>query len=130
MSEKLDIKDFLGGNCRYCGIVASVLEECAITFSYWSAFPFVCHKKCMDAGLKLEAFDCQVVDADCNDCKHFKRGQAAPKQVSRWKNHKGEWVETVYNPEIWRGHCLKFDKPTLAFPKFCTGHPCFEHRRA
>ncbi len=56
----------------------------------------------------------QTIDADCNDCGYFKRG------------------EMIKGPGLtsFRGHCLKFDKPTRAYPMQYTGHECFEHRRA
>src|SRR2546421_532208 len=52
--------------------------------------------------MKREAYECQVVDADCNDCKHFRRGALVAK-------------------EAWSGHCLKFDRETRAYPKKWTG---------
>jgi len=118
-----------GGLCRYCSKPVSDADA-AVTHSYWQGMKFLCHKNCKAAGEKSEALECQTLDADCNDCRHYKRGTSAPTQISRYKNHKGEWVEIVYKPEIWiGGHCLKFDKPTTAYPKKWTGHECFEHRR-
>lgn len=113
-------------NCRYCEQPGADTK----TYAYWSGTPDWCHAGCKAAGEREEAFDCQVIDADCNDCRHYRRGVSAPKQISRYKNHKGEWVEIIYKPEIWiGGHCLKFNKPTIACPKKWTGLECFEHRR-
>lgn len=52
-----------------------------------------------------EAYECQCIDADCNDCLHFER-------IS-----------------MNNGVCLKYDRPTTASPKMSTGYPCFEHRK-
>lgn len=56
----------------------------------------------------------QTIDADCNDCRHFKRGAMC----------------NVPGLTRFDGHCLKFDKPTFAWPMQYSGHECFEHRRA
>ena len=122
--------DWFGdGICRYCSLPVN-RADAVVTHSYWQGMKFVSHKACKVNGEKAEALECQTIDADCNDCRHYKRGVSAPKQVSRYKNHKGEWVEIIYKPEIWiGGHCLKLDKPTIACPKKWTGHECFEHRR-
>lgn len=67
-----------------------------------------------DAKLTPEdIIEMQKIDADCNDCKFFKRGIMI--KVPGMKHFEGE--------------CLKFDKPTKAFPLQYTGHKCFEHRR-
>lgn len=96
--------------CRYCGKPASAADA-AVTHSYWSAVAFTCHKACKVDGDKQEAFECQCLDADCNDCRHFQRGQRL-----------GKWAS--------EGLCLKFNRPTKAYPNFCSGWPCFEHRRS
>lgn len=57
----------------------------------------------------------QTIDADCNDCRHFGRGQITSKA--------GGII-------VWSGHCRKFDQPTKAYPNQYTGRECFEHRRA
>lgn len=120
---------FLGDDlCRYCSKPVDT-SDYAVTHSYWQGLPFICHKPCKASGEKQEAMECHLIDGDCNDCKHYKRGHIAPTQTSRYKNHKGKWIEIVYTPQIWiGGHCLKFDHPTTAFPKKWTGRECFEHR--
>lgn len=113
--------------CRFCG--AGVLPAEAVTVhSYWQGLPLVSHRVCRDAGVKSEAFDCQVIDADCNDCKHFKRGKLVEELKSAMADGKAAMV--LFNTETFTGHCLKFDRPTLAFPNKWTGRECFEHRRA
>ena len=61
---------------------------------------------------KEDIIEMQKIDADCNDCKHFKRG---------------EFVRLVAL-KAFDGHCMKFNKPTRAYPVQYTGHECFEHR--
>ncbi len=60
-----------------------------------------------------DIIEMQKIDADCNDCKYFKRGEF----------HKGiglDWFD---------GYCLKFNRPTKAYPTQFSGWECFEHRR-
>ena len=99
------------GVCRYCKKEVSEYTATS-TNSYWHAYEDICHKDCKDAGIKNEAYDCQCIDADCNDCRHFKRG---------------EYIGTPY--KYAKGTCIKFNKPTNAFALTCTDHKCFEHRR-
>jgi len=91
---------------------------------YWSTLTaFACERmtkeeiafvKALDARLTPEdLIEQQKIDADCNDCRHFKRGAM----------RKGLGVP------CFEGHCLKLDKPTLAWPIQFSGHACFEHRR-
>lgn len=114
-------------SCRYCN--QPIESEGLETFSYWNAVPFRCHPECKQAGEKQEALDCQVIDADCNDCKHFKRGALSPLRISHTKTPAGRMVEVRYRAEIWSGECLRFNGPTEAYPKMSTGRECFEHRR-
>jgi len=116
-------------NCRYCDKPIPESES-AITHSYWKGLPFPCHKACKDSGVKQEAFDCQVIDADCNDCKHYRRGKLAPLFCEMTKRTNGTMVEVAFQPNIFiDGHCLKFNRPTLAQPNKWSGLDCFEHRR-
>ena len=58
--------------------------------------------------------DMQTIDADCNDCRHFKRGA----------------MTKVGGLTSFAGHCLKLDKHTTAWPMQFSGHKCFSHRRS
>ena len=44
---------------------------------------FPVHKACKQQAMKDEAYECQVIDADCNDCRHFDRDTSyrAPKET-------------------------------------------------
>ena len=71
-------------------------------------------------GTKIDArhtpediIEMQKIDADCNDCAHFRRGKLA------------KWPGIT----MFEGRCAKFDKPAKAFPVQYSGHKCFEHRR-
>ena len=110
LEEAEQVVEWQNDLCRYCSKPVSDADA-GVTHSYWKGMKFLCHKNCKAAGEKAEALECQTLDADCNDCRHYKRGTSAPKQISRYKNHKGEWVEIIYKPELWiGGHCLKFDR--------------------
>lgn len=95
--------------------------------SYWQGLPMPYHKECRQAGIKQEAYDCQCIDADCNDCRHFKRGEVVKRMLSCMED--GKPSMRLVNMGIVRGHCLKFDRATEAYPKKWTGRECFEHRR-
>lgn len=114
--------------CRYCSNPILPGDE-ATTHAYWGAGSFLCHKACKDAGVKLEALLCQTIDADCNDCRHFKRGKLAPVVVSQITTRDGRTEEVRHQPNVWSGHCNKFNRPTEAYPNKWTGRECFEHRR-
>lgn len=113
--------------CRYCNLP---VENPVRTLAYWNQTPDVCHAGCREAGEREEAFDCQVVDADCNDCRFYRRGKLAGKIVSKLHRQDGTVAEVVHQPNIFTGgHCLKFDREVVAQPKKWSGFPCFEHRR-
>lgn len=59
--------------CRGCGKSINP-PDFAIWHTYWTPMWAPCHAGCREAGMKLEAFDCQCIDSDCNDCRHFQRG--------------------------------------------------------
>lgn len=94
--------------CRYCGLPGSD----TVTHSYWTATKFPCHSACKKSGEKQEAYECQLIDADCNDCGYFRQTH----------NH-GKGVRS--------GICTKVSppSPTMAYSNKATGHGCFVHRR-
>lgn len=130
-AEQFDIAAHLGEPCRYCDKPVVTMAEASVTHSYWQALPFICHKACKDAGIRQEAYDCQVIDADCNDCRHYQRGHLAAKVESLCLRDDGtEYILTHQPNIIIGGRCLKFDRPTTACPNKWSGLECFEHRRA
>lgn len=88
---------------------------------YWSATPSLGMTN--QQRQEWDAFDAkltpddvremQIIDADCNDCRYFKRGA----------------MVKVPGLTMFDGHCLKFDKETSAYPMQYTGHECFVHRK-
>lgn len=90
--------------CHVCKIpVADANFD--IFSSYWHQSWFPAHATCREPGMKIAAFHQQIVDADCNDCKHFARSKGRD------------------------GTCKKFNRPAEANPNFCSAWPCFEHRK-
>lgn len=113
--------------CRYCNQTIA-FGELAFVVSYWKNVTHPCHAKCKSEGAAREAIECQTIDADCNDCKHFKRDFSVTRNLSCMKN--GKQSTQLVHMGIIEGQCLKFNKPTQAFPNKWTGRECFEHRRA
>lgn len=128
--------------CRICCELCESAERSDFLTAYWRASGFpICKTHTKEERRKFqieEAYECQLIDADCNDCKHFKRGA---RMLSRGdlvylKDHvdknfraEGDYSRIVVQYDCFHGHCLKFDKYTPSFVNFATGHPCFEHRR-
>lgn len=109
--------------CRACdGDIAA--DDFDIHVGYWTPnlwFPI--HKGCAQTYRSAEAYECQLIDRNCNDCRHFKRGQTA-KVVAD--------VSRLLLPRINEhvGFCEKNQAQVFASPNHCTGMPCFEHRKA
>jgi len=99
--------DKWNGNCCYCN--KSTYKPVKV-FSYWNANPMNSCPDCVIIGKKQEAYECQLIDANCNDCKHFDRD----------RHNKGG--------NTWRGHCKKFHVEVKACPNYASGYDCFEHR--
>lgn len=116
-------------NCHYCHLPIADKDK-STTRSYWNGGSFDCHKSCKESGFQAEVIECQTIDADCNDCRHFKRGSLAPLRISLTKTTDGRIVEVPYQANLFTGTCLKFNKPTIAQPNKWSGHECFEHRKA
>jgi hypothetical protein len=106
--------------CRYCE-QAVAPDEAVPTVSYWKAVPFVAHPACRVAGYKREAYECQCLDADCNDCTFFTRSRMVGKEI--WI---GRCANAARQPQ---GHAKLDGESVHAFPNFSSGHPCFVHRR-
>lgn len=85
-------------------------ETITVYSSYWKAIWFPCHKDCLQAYAQENSYLCQCLDASCNDCKHFERGDRIDKRSSN-------------------GHCRKLDKPTIAIVNWPMHMECFEHRK-
>mgnify|MGYP000524792887 CR=1 FL=1 len=115
-NNEADYLASLKDECRFCK-----QPDCdSFVAPYWQFFietkaGFVkpkarCHKACKGEGVKAEAYECQNIDRDCNDCKHFTR-------------------EAYLGNSIFSGECGKFNKPVKAYPNYCSNHECFEHRK-
>lgn len=100
--------------CRYCEKEIGP-QEADVTYPYWNfghkppSYP--CHKACKVAGQREEAYQCQCIDADCNDCIDFIRDADKTARV------------------VFKGTCRRYGKPTVGTPNHCSNMPCFRHRR-
>ncbi len=91
-------------SCRYCTKPIKK-EDIVITEAYYQPFKFFSHKNCKKEGYKEEAYECQKIDSDCNDCKYFDRIKGS------------------------QGNCTKFNKEVEARANFASGLKCFTHRK-
>jgi hypothetical protein len=65
--------------CRYCDKQYKDGDDIQVTYPYYKqtgrTFVYSCHKSCFQSGSKGEAYECQAIDTNCNDCGFFKRGE-------------------------------------------------------
>lgn len=111
--------------CRYCH--ERIFYGAVNTSSYWGRFPYKSHVQCLKRGYEREAYLCQKIDCDCNDCRYFIRDTGR-------KVRGGSGA-------VWSGRCClptRPDSPHLflknwpvveARPNFCSMMPCFVHRK-
>ena len=91
--------------CRYCQNTCPDFYNRKVTKSYWNSVWSISHIPCRENGEKEEAYECQKIDSDCNDCFYFKRIKGSS------------------------GTCQKFNKEVTARPNFASGFDCFKHRK-
>lgn len=130
-------------DCRYCKEPILEGQPTTSVTPYWHGpFRDISHKDCFQKGYAEEAFDCQVIDADCNDCKFF---TAYPKEDPKYIGPRVKLpvISDFENPaeydlaildfrirsRVRSGRCGKFDKDVVAKPNQCTGMSCFVHRK-
>ena len=106
--EHTSLKMGNGEVCRGCHLPINE-EDADVMVGYWYPHSYyLVHKKCRDEAIRQERYELQKIDSDCNDCIYFKREKT--------------------NPDVSYGQCMKYNKPTKAYPNTCTGHKCFRHR--
>lgn len=103
-------------NCAWC--LEYVEEKDAVVQSgYWTPHSYMMgHKSCRDKKHPIEVWDQQVIDQDCNECKHFAASDEPMQGGSRY------------------GTCTRTKKDTIAYPGgvYCSypqHEACFEHRK-
>lgn len=88
-----------------------IKEDMDVKSGYWTPHLWKpIHKDLLKEAKAFEAMQCQIIDADCNDCKYFKRGKELGTGITE-------------------GLCLKFNYPTKGYVNVCSGKNCFEHRK-
>jgi hypothetical protein len=100
------------GLCKFCGKYTE-RSEADIVHGYWTPLMGLTHKLCKKEGYANEAYECQKIDMNCNECKHFSRGDSL-------------------GSGIFSGYCNKLNKPTEAQSNFSSREwhgECFEHRK-
>lgn len=125
--------------CRHCGGDVK-RTEAGVIVGYWEPIWYIAHKACEKPGTLDEALECQCIDADCNDCGHFRRGNFNKlPDVSNYAIFTGNEESDIKEQKRYMGdlmfvgsfdgECMKFGRHTSAWPKQATCRPCFEHRR-
>lgn len=112
--------------CRYCNLVVIQADAC-IYSAYWTPHTkYIVHKNCINELTKIEAYECQKIDRDCNDCFYFDR-----KIDTHSIETSIEIQFTLLFPKInsTKGVCNKYKSLTFAYPNTCTLMPCFIHRK-
>jgi len=98
-------------------------DDFAIGYGYWEPRPFQCHKWCKDKHEKKITIECQIIDADCNDCKYFKRESNKPEK------DEGDKRFPFPSLEGFPGNCLKHSVKVYAHSNYAQGYKCFKHRK-
>lgn len=109
--------------CRHCNKEISE-DDFAVHYGYWTPMLFAVHKSCQQECKQLEAYLCQSIDADCNDCKYFKRGKSESDKMINTSR------AMFAKLKVQEGHCLKYDMATVASSNTCSAMECFEHRKS
>ncbi len=98
---------------KVCGWCEKEITENDFDYfaGYWTGHSWrPVHKDCKKEYKDTEVKDCQKIDADCNDCKHFERIRSLGTGIAS-------------------GNCKKFKKETIAYVNYSRGMKCFEHRK-
>lgn len=110
--------------CCHCG---KKLKEVFIITSYWTPmWKPCCSEKCANEGYKKEEFECQKIDANCNECKFFKRecfDENTKPQTHNLFQPIGCYVGTCLNKKS-----KYFNKKIGANRNLYQGMECFVHR--
>ncbi len=105
--DHLRLKFNVTKKCRKCGEPLD-RDNFVIGAGYWGGIWSPSHKECTD-WVEKEHRACKEIDADCNDCLNFVRGEKV-------------------SDGIFSGTCKRFGKEVFAYPNFCSGHDCLEAR--
>lgn len=71
------------------------------------------------------SLDLQLIDCNCNDCKHMIR------DFDKLQKHKDSYKGTGLMDRLAYGDCKKLNKPVSFIPNTCQldTQKCFEHRK-
>lgn len=109
--------------CRYCkkDVVESDFD---IYVGYWEPHLwFICHKDCLSKQKKLESYECQLIDKNCNDCRYMIRDKEKQDYWNDWTR-----LNLGKKSDINYGKCQKYNKDISFIPVNSMDNECFEHR--
>lgn len=110
-------------------------EDFDVVGGYWVNTVFACHTYCKKQQMEEEAYECQKIDAGCNDCTFFKRGKITEPITQKHKDIiigvclSCPTIHKIGNPVTFHGFCEKNQIGVFAYPKSAHGYPCFKHRK-
>jgi len=108
--------------CRYCKKELSE-ENFEFSTTYWSPMLAPCcnNNACKESGEKQEAYECQNIDKNCNECKYFERIEFSSNIIAQTANIFG-------NIGCYIGECKQKKIKVGANRNIFQGMDCFVHR--
>ncbi len=75
---------------------------------------------------KESVYERQLIDCNCNDCKHMIRDH------EKLNKHRDSYKGTGLSDNLQFGNCSKLNKPVVFSPNTCQieTQGCFEHRKS
>lgn len=97
--------------CRACK--KDVLpDDFDVFVGYFTDVWYPCHRQCREGQTRYEHRECQMIDMNCNDCRHLRRKPMAS------------------GVQVLSGECVRLKKDVSFLPRTCMPQnaSCFEHR--
>jgi hypothetical protein len=156
--------DFVEKNTRItniCGWCNTKIKDGEFDYlaSYWTPFIWKpVHASCKKEYKNTESLKCQTIDANCNDCLFFERGEIKSEFLEEhntlglrfdlnWQELRS-WSSSIDGKQVviekmlslrrmakvgdevnFNGFCKFINIPVQAYSNFATGYKCFKHRK-
>lgn len=87
------------------------------------------HPECLREGFALQCYECQCIDADCNDCKFFVRGERKGDGIFTGACTSPNGAQEAQRKNAYETQDDRLARKVWAFTAFASGRPCFVHRK-